>query len=324
MQNKILLSSSVSLCVMVMGGCDTIRDETYSIFNDRAQTVGASELIDEEAFETIYLPDLLYMEILSSGKELSIPRPTDPKIIGPKIDQAFSMFNTKYGTDTAKYRRLRNSVQDRIVAASVQRCDFYKRYLKRVDQSVNVVLGSLATITGAAGAIVTGVSAARALAGTAGILSGLRAQANEDMFASLAIHAITNGIDAKRSEIQTAYLKKRKDEITAEPYSYTVEAAVADALEFHGACNLVTGLQAAGAAAERKSNPGLVEVEAILKKYNDVEREIAKFIAARVQDKNGNSDGASPATSPQGAIIPPTTLVPAVPSGSVVVTPDDG
>lgn len=304
---------TLSFLILPASGCDTFRGEDYSIFNDRAQTVGASQLIDDEKFESISLPALLAPDGIDGSSLL----------VGEQIDAAFHKFNVDNEGDVDRYRRARNHVQDRIVAASIQRCSFYKRYLKRIDQSTNVILGSLATITGAVGAIVTGVDAARALAGTAAIFSGLRAQFNEDMFASLAIHTITSGIDAERTKIRTAFIELRTEDQDQDKYTYTVEAAVSDALLFHGACNLVTGLKAAGAAAERQSNPGLVEVEAILKKFNDKNSEIAKFIAARIADKNGNSNGASATTPPSGAIVPPTVLVPAVPSDSVVVTPDD-
>ncbi len=302
---------TLSLLIISASGCDTFRGEDYSIFNDRAQTVGASQLIDDEKFEKISLPGLM-----------AIQSADGTSIVGANIEDAFRKFNAAQQTPDA-YRRARNHVQDRIVAASIQRCSFYKRYLKRIDQSTNLALGSLATIAGAAGAIVTGVDAARALAGTAAIFSGLRAQFNEDMFAKAAIQTITSGIDAERTKIQTEFLELRAKDQDKDKYTYTVEAAISDALRFHGACNLVTGLEAAGKAADRQSNPGLDQVEAILKKFNDDESEIAKFIATRIEDKNGNSNGGSAATPQPGATVSPVAPVPAVPSDSVVVTPDD-
>ena len=253
MGRQFLTAGVLASVALMATGCDTIMDRRYSIFNQRAQTMGANQLIKWQTFEPIYLPALLAPEQYKNG-----PGTKDYEVIGAEIDQAFARFRADHGTNSQRYALARNSVQDRIIGSSVQRCNFFKLYLRRVDQSLNLSLGSLATVAGGVGAIVTGVGAARALAGTAGIFSGLRAEVNEDLFAGLALQVLTDGIDAKRQRIREA-IEEKRSESTSTPSSYTVEAAVADALLYHGACSLVDGLKEANAAIIRSRNPGLEE-----------------------------------------------------------------
>ena len=256
MKTKAIIPALLVTCGLAVSGCDTLLGKDYSIFNERAQTVGVSQLIDKDAFESIYLPALL---------NPGAAREKEPEKVGVEIDKGFEHFTTTHGEKFTEYELRRNAVQDRILASSVQRCNFYTRYLKRVDQTTNLALGSLATITGAAGAIVTGAGAARALAGIAGIFSGVRAEFNENLFASLAIHAITAGIDARRAEIRAEIVESREN--AKKSSDYTVQAAVMDALRYHGACNLVAGLKAAGAAAERAADPGQKALERQVKQF---------------------------------------------------------
>jgi len=234
-------------CVpLALFGCDTIRDGPYSIFNSRAQTVGTNQLIEPEAFEPIYLPAVLAPTKFSSG-----PGKKTEEQIGVEIDQAFAEFNN----DTTDYAFRRNAVQDRILAASTQRCNFFKQYLRRIDQSTNLFLGSLTTLAGAVGAIVTGATAARILAGSASVFSGLRSEFNDTMFAGLAMQVITDGIDLRRTKLRATIEIRRRE--PGNEINYTVGAAVNDALLFHGACSLVVGLKEAGAAIKRSQDPGL-------------------------------------------------------------------
>lgn len=230
---------------LALSGCETIQDNELSILNSAATAEGVRTLVKGEGleeegnnFKALDLDQLLDPE----GKRSTSTPPTD----------AFEAF-AKYGNATDLPIR-RNLIQDRIIAASNQRCNLYKRLIKRVDSQVNLALGSLATILGGAGAIVTGVDSARALAGISGILSGVRAEFNQTYFASVATHVITEGIDNVRKEIRAEIRTKRFQFKATEPNEitgltsldkYSVAEAVADAVEYHGACSLIAGLQQA-------------------------------------------------------------------------------
>jgi hypothetical protein len=150
-------------------------------------------------------------------------------------------------------KRLRNSLQDRIIAASNQRCGEYKDFLKRFDSESNILLGWLGTATAGAGAILTPVNTVRTLSGIAAILSGWRAEVNEAYFNKLTIQVITSGIEGKRKEVLTAIINRQKETLL----TYSLPGAVGDAAMYHYNCSLIAGLEHAGQSIERAENPGL-------------------------------------------------------------------
>ena len=73
----------------------------------------------------------------------------------------------------------RNEVIDSMVAASDRKCSRYTALIKNADGAVNGGLSALAILTGGLGAFVGGPAAAKALSGTASILTGTRAALDE-------------------------------------------------------------------------------------------------------------------------------------------------
>lgn len=142
--------------------------------------------------------------------------------------------NANVGYDLAH----RAQIQDRLVAASNQRCNLYTTYLKRISTYQNGVFGTLTTMLGGAGAIVTGEDTARLLSGLAGISSGTRAELNQAIFESIATSVIIPGIQNTRSDLLTAIMNKRSMPLS----EYTIEGAIADAIKYHGACSMDTGI----------------------------------------------------------------------------------
>jgi hypothetical protein len=95
-------------------------------------------------------------------------------------------------------RLRRNALQERLIAASNSGCRVFTQHLNTYQSYTNLFLGAAAVGTGAAGAIVTSVTAARALAGTTGALSGTRAEYNADLFAKNLVSTIVQAIDESR------------------------------------------------------------------------------------------------------------------------------
>lgn len=246
-----------SVCVLVgLTGCSAVPYQTFRAF-------GAKELV-AVTFEDVDVAALL------SGGELSDKQPG-------QTDKAFREFEkTNMGTPAR-----RNAIQERILAASEQRCGSYKIFLKQYEGESNFLMGAITTALAGAGALVSPVTAARALSGSAGVMSGVNAEFNDKLFAKLTIQVLTKAIDARRKSIYEQILKNRgskkdtggtdgngdtttdkdgKGTKAGSLEEYPVEAAIKDALTYHAACSLIVGLEEAGAAIERKGEVGLKQL----------------------------------------------------------------
>ncbi len=243
------LIGTLGLSALLFGGCAGTNIAGY--FNDtNASAFGADKLIENEHFQEINLVRLLNSDV---GEQ-----DVGEKDVGEKdeytskeLEDAFDKFYSD--TPENKKKLNRNRIQERILAASQERCEEYVQFIDKQDANTNLWLGSLTTLTGGLGAIFTPVSTVRALSGTAAILNGGRAEFNETYFASKTIEVIRGGIESRRNELYTTIKTNQEKEIS----NYTVEAAIKDAVQFHGACSLSAGLEKITEALERVDNPGL-------------------------------------------------------------------
>jgi len=218
---------------------------------------------DKPSIETITLK-----ELMNFGSPLP-PKPIED------WDSAFDTFERQVkGLDPTVQKRLRNQVQDRIVAASNQRCGEYKNFLKQVDSETNTILGGLATAIGGAGAIFKPADTARALSGIAAIFSGWRAEVNADFFNNLTIQVVTKGIEVRRKEIHDQMIDDRKKDLT----EYTVQRAVGDTAVYHYNCSLIAGLEQAAQSIERAENPGLTHINKTLDSLIETQKKVASLI----------------------------------------------
>jgi len=245
---KVVLSITTSTLIFFnVAGCSILKSNA---FKGELSVFGTGALMDRDSFERIDLTLLLDptsegikedTKIFSNDDDL----PTKRK----KIENAFDAF---YKNPVGQIRR-RNRVQERILAASNQRCGEYKKFLKQFDSGTNFFLGSLTTAVAGAGAIFSATSTVRALSGAAAIISGVRSEFNQVYFSSQAIQVLSAGFDSKRKELYENMLKNRPNNMT----KYPVEAAVKDAVEYHENCSLLAGLERAALSIERIDNPGL-------------------------------------------------------------------
>ncbi len=238
--NKIVVLLA-GLIVMFTTACGPLNKKLFtpegSLFGDgRVNIASANQMIDSEfeGFDDTSLQLLL-----------------DPGANTKNLEQAFFYANYNMipsGTVDNWDRSLKNratflkarrsQIQDRLIAASNQRCNIYATHLKKVSSSVNGFFGIATTALAGAGSIVTGAEAARILAGLAGISSGSRAELNQALFETVTTSVIIPGFKKRREEILKEILKKRSKGID----EYTVEGAVADAIKYHGACSLDEGV----------------------------------------------------------------------------------
>lgn len=170
----------------------------------------------------------------------------DLKVEKVRLDRAAAYFACKTGTATDLQQRIaRNALQERLLAASQQRCNAFKGNLQRTFSRTNFGLGVATVIAGTAGALVSSLDAARNWSGAAAIFSGARSEFNQDYMSNLAAHVIVDGIEKRRQFVYDQIQKFGQKMNYAE---YPVEAAIKDAFYYHGECSVVAGFRQASDA----------------------------------------------------------------------------
>ncbi len=220
------------------------------------------------------------------------------------IENAFlGFYSSDYDNNTRVLRR--NRVQDRLIAASNETCKDFKEKLQLLQAEGNFVFGAITTALAGAGAIVTGATGARILAGSAGVTSGIGAEFNDAFFASLAVEVLTKAFEARRKDILMEIGKHRmvpKSGIEV----YPVERAVADALNYHAACNLISGLEEASERVTLSSNIGLKQLNKMLEGSGMEQR-----FKLQVEDATlAPAPAPGPAPAPTGPVTAPEVLTP--------------
>ncbi len=254
MNNKMKTINGIVLSMgfLLVGGCASLDRISVQPIYASAET--------EDDFVKVDLPTLLNPD----GKtEQSLEKAfaafytrgtTDPNVakkVGTKNGDKEITENLLSGPGTLE--RLRNSVQARLIAASNVECGRYRSRLLRVQSGVNFGLGTLTTTLGAAGAIVTGGSWSQGLSGASAVFNSSRSAFNENFFRQLAIEQITRAIAGRRDLYIQGLAPRRKLSIS----EYTVEYAVADAMEYHSMCSLIAGLEFSSEAIANMKDPGL-------------------------------------------------------------------
>ena len=215
-----------------------------------------------------------------------------------RLENAFRGFYDP-GYQVSTQMRRRNSVQARLIGASDQECGYFLDQIRQDQAGFNFALGSLTSLLGGVGAIVTGADLARAFSGAAAITSGIRAEGNDANFRQLTAEVIVRGIESRRSEIQEKINSRRTSTID----SYTVEDAVADAVKYHSVCNLISGLEHASSQVQLSQDPGLMRTLSLLKKAG-VEGPIS-FDPEKLE----SDDGAKVGSTGLAAIVSDTTAI---------------
>jgi len=259
--------AAVLVLVLVLGsaGCADINKRLFSGARDqlnpfptRASLAAPNDLLEPYAFEKIDLVTLVDPDHLAKNAAGSSWSDLGEE---GQIAAAFRAFYT-YPAATLELRR--NAAQERLLASSNQLCNYFKQHLQLSASNTNFVLGSLTTGTAVAAAIISG-GASNVLAGIAGGISGIRGEFNQDYFQNLGIQVIVNGIDLRRQRIYDEIaLQGQVKTISV----YTVEAAIKDAVFYHGQCSLIAGLQEANASIRTVADPGLDAVNRTLVKVN--------------------------------------------------------
>lgn len=139
----------------------------------------------------------------------------------------------------------RNRLMDHLIMLSDQRCSAHKAAIEANAAGANFAFSSVTTLLGGAGAIVTGADAARALAGSAGIVSGVQSNWNESIYQKNVASAIVAKIDENRQSIYDKMITARNNP----SLTYSVDAMLADVYRYHDACSFYSGVMNLGKTA---------------------------------------------------------------------------
>lgn len=252
---------------LTLSGCAYLKPDKGHAYESAEQVSRIDEhssfpVVSRSTFERVNLVELVEVPG-PSGKRIS-EKITSEDIESPDAektkwklrllyDEAFRSFRESPLAEAQK-RIHRNSVQDRILAVAVSRCNVFKTYLRRKQSDTNFYLGTGTTVAGVLGAVIPGTNAARNLSGVAGILSGAQAEFNASYYANLAAQVIVQGIESVQQRQLTRIMEHRKG---LSVNDYSMEAAVMDAIAFDGTCSVVTGLIEASESVREVNNPGI-------------------------------------------------------------------
>lgn len=178
------------------------------------------------------------------------------------IEQARAAFDAMcIAQSSERCATLRNQIQDRLMWASESACGDYLRGVRKSFTSTNLNLGSATTFFGALGSVVASQGVSRVFSGTAGLLSGVRAEYNDVYFSSQAFELVSKAIRAVREKSHKTIMDGRAGKTIV---NYTLEAAIGDAMRYHGTCNVMAGLEEAADAVTRDRDPGLKRLSELL------------------------------------------------------------
>ncbi|HWH60013.1 MAG TPA: hypothetical protein VN682_20460 [Terriglobales bacterium] len=141
----------------------------------------------------------------------------------------------------------RNRLQDYLLTRSDEICLVHKSDILAISSTLNASFSGLTTILGGVGSIVTGVNAARALAGTAAISNGIRDDLNENVYYNNFASAIVRQIETQRKQ-KLQEIEPKRAKLTDE---YSVEAAVRDVVEYHNLCSFSEAIAALATESKR-------------------------------------------------------------------------
>lgn len=216
----------------LLGACSTVRH--YTTPDEENLLSGAGSIMVSKAsgkaadFELIDIDQLLKTYGLDDPQTVAADQSAKP--------------------DEFKYRR--NDLQDRLIAASNQRCGTYLRVLTSSKSQTQMGWGGLATFLSGAASVATPASAAKALAAGSTVSNAFLSLYNEAYFNNLTINVISTGITKQREGLLAHITKERAKSLS----DYPVNRAIADALVYHSACNIITGLEAAAAATNKTTD----------------------------------------------------------------------
>ncbi|MDP7502486.1 MAG: hypothetical protein QF774_00320 [Nitrospinota bacterium] len=297
--------------VLVATGCGLNgNSREFTLFGKGVNIAGANQPFLEsiEKFD-----DARLVAVLDPDDKLNLGK----EILKEKTLTALDLERAFYKADGYDKKGIHwNRIQERLILASQQACNFYKDYLRRIDSYESFLLGGLSRshfithsrgfhpcekadkikafdgrrfrergyemtsiVLGGASAIVTGASGARILGGLSGITSGVDAEFSQAFFKDVAVHVITPGVDSRRDRKLKAIRGKQGRNIN----KYNVQAAIRDALDYHNQCTLNAGMEEAADSIKTVRDPGMTAARETLRKAIGLQKDIGKLETATAE-----------------------------------------
>lgn len=291
-----LRNAWVIVLAILLGGCE-------SILNEDLRLASAEPLFGRDLDQCLDDPE--FMIGLLAKKSITGPaivkkrdRSGTPDVID--CNQLRDLFENYLYADpqTAVLNGARTAPEQRneliqaLVGMSNRKCGRYSAHIKTFDGQTNSWLSFLSIATGGVGGIVQGADAARILSGSSAIASGTRVAVNDAWFSNQTIQVLVAGYEKERSNQLRAIHHRQTCPINL----YPTMQGIADALQYHSSCSLITGLSAAAQAIERSDQPGI----------DVVRRQLTEMAAIRRQAElvvSGLPEEAAPETVQANSIL---------------------
>ncbi len=267
--------------VIILQGCTG-----FLTSNENDNPSGAADIFGEDTyFERVNIFQLLDPSE-NTVNENGVGKENDEEVYY-YLEYSLSKFYERISALTPEQQKIeRNRTQFRIISASNQRCGDFKNSLHKYQGDVNFALGSLTTVLAGAGAVLSHEQTAKEFAALAGVTSGVRAEFNSSYFKNITIDVVGKGIDSARSQILGDIKKKTNFSFI----DYTVEEAISDAIKYHSACNVISGLQEASKALTKQELDqgvaSLVGTYATIRQVNSPILDDLEQLFKRSQDVN--------------------------------------
>ena len=144
----------------------------------------------------------------------------------------------------------RNEVVGALLLASDRNCDIYMENLRGAQSAWRTGFSAADILVSAAGSMFEDGDTAGALSGLSGVAGSLSGKLDEGLMGGMAANVILAGVRAAREPVRTAILGRFDQDYAAWP----VSVAIADVMQYHGRCNVVSALSAAQQATERAAD----------------------------------------------------------------------
>ena len=156
---------------------------------------------------------------------------------------AAAMTAFRHGADPEARR---NEVVGALLLASDRNCDIYMENLRGAQAAWRTGFSVTDVLVGAAGSMFDDAATAGALSGLSGVAGSLSGKLDEGFMGGTTANVLLAGVRAAREPMRRDILRRFEESYL----NWPVSVALADVIQYHGRCNVVSALAAAQRAAD--------------------------------------------------------------------------
>jgi hypothetical protein len=142
-----------------------------------------------------------------------------------------------------------------LLLASDRNCDIYMENLRGAQAAWRTGFSVTDVFLGAVGSMFDDADTAGALSGLSGVAGSLSGRLDEGLMGGTTANVVLAGVRAAREPLRNNILGR----FGADYPTWPVSVAIADVMQYHGRCNVVSAVGAAQSAAERVVNEAINE-----------------------------------------------------------------